>query len=239
MPCSGNISTVFFDFGDTLVEGNPTYMKRITELLGEVGFRREYADVVRAFTKADYLLYLDASSGALVEDSQYLPRFLDHFGRCLDISVDWPAVLPQILQRFDGKSYRRTLSEGAVETLETLQQKGYRLGIISNNDGSCKEKCEGLGIDGYFEVIVDSTLEGVRKPSPRIFAIALERMGITPEEAAHVGDMYGSDVLGARDAGMAPVWYNLRKCEAFDSYRPDHEVERLNHVLDIFPSATG
>ena len=51
------ITTVFFDFGDTLVEGRPAYLQRITELLGEFGFQRTYAEVVGAFNKADYLLY--------------------------------------------------------------------------------------------------------------------------------------------------------------------------------------
>ncbi|UCD58307.1 MAG: HAD family hydrolase [Candidatus Hydrogenedentota bacterium] len=229
-----NISTIFFDFGDTLVEGRPTYLRRVTELLGEVGFQHEYADVVHAFMKADYLLYLDVRSGSLDDDGQYLMRFLDHFGRCLGVSVDWPVVLPQILRKFEERPFVRTLSEGAVETLEALRAKGYRLGIISNNDGSCREKCKEVGIERYFGVIVDSLVEGVRKPAPGIFEIALERMGVSPQQAAHVGDMYGSDVLGARDAGMAPVWYNPRRCEAFDNYQADHEIERLNQILDFF-----
>jgi HAD superfamily hydrolase (TIGR01549 family) len=227
------ISTIFFDFGDTLVEGRPAYLQRITELLGEFGFKRAYADVVRAFSKADYLLYLDSRSGSLTEDGQYLMRFLNHFGDCLGAEIDWPAVLPQILKRFDEKSYERTLSEGVRETLQALRKKGYRLGIISNNDGRCKEKCELMGIGEYFEEIIDSAIEGVRKPSPKIFTLALERMKIAPHEAAHVGDMYGSDVLGARDVNIMPIWYNQHKSTAFDQFCPRHNIERLEQMLEF------
>ncbi|GAB4335423.1 MAG: YjjG family noncanonical pyrimidine nucleotidase [Candidatus Abyssubacteria bacterium] len=227
------ITTVFFDFGDTLVEGRPTYLKRITELLGEFGFEKAYGDVVRAFTKADYLLYLDARSGSLSGDGQYLMRFLNHFAGCLEIAIDWDAVLPHVLKNFDNRPYERTLSEGALETLEGLSERGVRLAIISNNDGRCHEKCEELGIARFFETIVDSSREAVRKPSPRIFEIALERMRIAPEQVVHVGDMYGSDVLGARDAGIGQVWYNPRRSEAFEEYRPTHEIENLRQILDI------
>ncbi len=234
MPHVKKISTVFFDFGDTLVEGQPSYLRRITELLGEFGYRRDYSEVVHAFTKADYLLYLDTRSGLLTSDGQYMMQFLNHFGHCLDVSIDWPNVLPQILKRFDERLYVRTLSDGALEALEGLREKGYQIGVISNNDGRCREKCESLGIAEHFKVIIDSSLEGVRKPAPRIFEIALERMRVAAQEAAHVGDMYGSDVLGARDVSITPVWYNPLRCEAFDSYHPDHEIVNLKQVLDIF-----
>jgi len=228
------ISTVFFDFGDTLVEGNPTYLRRITELLDEFGFRREHADVVSAFTKADYLLYRDMRSGSLGNDGEYLMGFLDHLGQCLDITIDWEAALPQILERFEERPYERVLVRGASETLEALTERGYRLGIISNNDGRCRAKCEELGIDTYFEIIIDSTLEAVRKPSPRIFHLALDRMEVPADGAAHVGDMYGSDVMGARDVGITPVWYNPRRCEPFADYQPAHDIERLEQMLEMF-----
>ena len=85
----------------------------------------------------------------------------------------------------------------------------------------------------YFEIIIDSTVEGVSKPAPAIFELALERMKISPSEAAHVGDMYGADVMGARDAGMAPVWYNRSRLKPQADYRPDLEVERLTGIPEI------
>ncbi|RJP22377.1 MAG: HAD family hydrolase [Candidatus Abyssobacteria bacterium SURF_5] len=227
------ISTVFFDFGDTLVEGRPAYLHRVADLLAEFGFRHEVAEVVHAFNKADYLVYVDHQSGSLSVDGQYMMRFLHHFGECLGVKIDWKTLLPQILRKFDDQPYERALADGAIETLGALRDKGYRLGVISNNDGSCRTKCEALGIADFFKVIVDSSIEGVRKPAPKIFEIALERMKISPREAMHVGDMYGSDVLGARDVEIQPVWYNQNKVDAFSPYRPAHTVEQLAQILDF------
>ncbi len=227
------ISTFFFDYGDTLVENRPRYLERVTSLLGEFGYERKYDEVVSAFTRADYLIYEDICSGALDGAGRYLDFFLDHFARCLEIDIDWKAVLPEITKKFEREKFDRILSDGTLETLEGLKSKGCRLGIISNNDGTCREKCEQMDIDKYFEIIIDSTTVGVGKPSPAIFELALEQMKIGPQEAAHVGDMYGADVMGAHNVGLVPVWYNQRNLEPLGEYRPDYEVGSLTEILDI------
>jgi HAD superfamily hydrolase (TIGR01549 family) len=234
MAQSGQISTVFFDYGDTLVENRPSYLQRVADVLAEFGHKREYSNVVHAYTKADYLIYGDIVSGALGSAERYLMHFLAHFGKCLDIDLDWPKALPEITRRFEDDVYERILSEGTLETLTSLKEKGVRLGIISNNDGTCRQKCEEIGIADFFEIIIDSANEGVGKPARRIFEVALKRMAVPAQNSAHVGDMYGADVLGARDAGITQVWYNTRGLEPFDSHRPDHEIQRLTEILDIF-----
>jgi HAD superfamily hydrolase (TIGR01549 family) len=233
MANASGISTVFFDYGDTLVENRPTYLRRVTEMLGEFGYVREHADVVSAYTNADYMVYLDISAGTLGSDGRYLIKFLDYFGQNLDIEIDWATMLPEISKKFAQSVFERILSPGTIETLEALKAKDCRLGVISNNDGTCHRKCEEMGIGKYFDIIIDSTVEGVGKPSPIIFERALERMGVSPGEAAHVGDMYGADVLGARDAGLAPVWYNPRGLKPMGEYRPEHEVDRLVHIAEM------
>jgi putative hydrolase of the HAD superfamily len=58
-------------------------------------------------------------------------------------------------------------------------------------------------------------------------------MDVAPHEAAHVGDMYGADVMGARNVGMRTVWYNRRGTRAFDDGQPDHEIDRLLEIPDL------
>jgi putative hydrolase of the HAD superfamily len=50
--------------------------------------------------------------------------------------------------------------------------------------------------------VIDSRLAGVEKPEPRIFHLALDVLGISPDEALYVGDVYEVDVVGARRAGL-------------------------------------
>ena len=63
----------------------------------------------------------------------------------------------------------------------------------------------GPGIGTAVECVVDSGVVGVTKPDPRIFRLALDAMGVAPDDAWYVGDTPGIDVVGARRAGLHPV----------------------------------
>lgn len=89
--------------------------------------------------------------------------------------------------------------------LDRLRAAGFRLGVISNSDGRAEEGLVAAGLRDRFELVVDSQLVGFEKPDPRIFTWALERMGLSPDEALYVGDLYEVDVVGARRAGMEAI----------------------------------
>jgi putative hydrolase of the HAD superfamily len=98
-----------------------------------------------------------------------------------------------------------SVAERSAETLARLQAAGLRLGVVSNSDGRVEQALEAAGLRSYFDVVIDSALVGVEKPDPRIFQAALERLGVEPDEALYVGDLYEVDVLGARAAGIDAV----------------------------------
>jgi putative hydrolase of the HAD superfamily len=91
------------------------------------------------------------------------------------------------------------------EALDRLRAAGFRLGVVSNSDGRAEEALVAAGLRTCFEVVVDSQLVGFEKPDPRIFHLALKQMGVRPDEAVYVGDIYEVDVVGARRAGMSVV----------------------------------
>ena len=86
--------------------------------------------------------------------------------------------------------------------LTCLREAGLRLAVVSNSDGRAEEALAAVGLLEQFEFVIDSQLVGVEKPDPRIFRIALERMGLEPAEGLYVGDIYEVDVIGARRAGL-------------------------------------
>ena len=94
------------------------------------------------------------------------------------------------------------MPEGTAEALDDLAGAGYRLGVVSNSDGRVEEALTAAGIRDRFEMVIDSQCVGVEKPDPRIFELALERLGLSPDEALYVGDIYEVDVVGARRAAM-------------------------------------
>ena len=76
-------------------------------------------------------------------------------------------------------------------------------------------------------MIIDSHIVGVAKPDPRIFQIALERIGVGPDEARFAGDIYSIDVEGARAAGI--------EARLIDQHQRYHwvEHEKIRHIADM------
>ena len=103
--------------------------------------------------------------------------------------------------------------EGSYETLKKLKEK-YRLGILSNGDSVFQRSkiCE-LGYDAYVNELIVCGDYGIQKPDPKIFEIAAQRLGLTCEEIAFVGDTFYKDISGAIKAGMMPVWMCVERKE--------------------------
>jgi putative hydrolase of the HAD superfamily len=91
------------------------------------------------------------------------------------------------------------------ETLSALKQRGVILGVISNFDSRLVRVLNGLGAGSSFEEIFVSSRVGYAKPDPRIFHAALNRHGLKPENAIHVGDSETNDLHGANNAGLRGV----------------------------------
>lgn len=224
---------VFFDFGDTLASTDPPYMVRIAMAMRKAGYQISDRDFEYEYCEADYKLYLKHKSEGgispdnhrdwffpILYDSLTLPDSIDNFRR-------------EIRDIMRGIEFNRVALPGVVEILDYLKSGGYVLGVISNNDGSTGDKCTEVGIREYFELIIDSTNVGLIKPDSRIFAHALENLGISPSEALHIGDLYGADVMGATDAGVDVVWLNSRKFDKFDDSAVN-EISDLSELKKFF-----
>lgn len=90
--------------------------------------------------------------------------------------------------------------------LERLRAAGLALAVVSNWDLSLERCLSAFGLREPFACVAASMVEGVAKPAPRLFRIALDALGVPPEASLHVGDDPIADVEGARRAGMRAVW---------------------------------
>ncbi|NIW35262.1 MAG: HAD-IA family hydrolase [Gemmatimonadetes bacterium] len=121
---------------------------------------------------------------------------------------------------------------GTLEMLRGLRAAGLRLGVISNADGRVARYLANAGLADEFEIILDSGELGIEKPDPRIFQLALERLGVRSEEAVYVGDTWEVDVVGAREAGLRPIYLGAPR----DGVRCIAGILELPAALDIEPS---
>jgi putative hydrolase of the HAD superfamily len=93
--------------------------------------------------------------------------------------------------------------DGVVDALRDLAATGVAIAVVSNSDGTVESVLRRCEIP--FDVVVDSGVVGHAKPSPEIFRVALEELGVAADDAVHVGDTAWADVDGARAAGVWPV----------------------------------
>lgn len=112
-----------------------------------------------------------------------------------------------------------------VPMLEELKSRNLRLGMITNGRGQFQlDNIKALGIETYFDRILISEWEGLKKPDPEIFKRALMQLNVSPHESIFVGDHPEYDVKGAQQVGMKSVW-------KIDSHWP--EVDADNRVNDL------
>ena len=99
-----------------------------------------------------------------------------------------------------------TVHDDIIDRIRALQADGYRLGLITNNVREASATWRALvPVDELFEVVVDSSEVGMRKPNPAIFRHALELLGgIEPGAAVFLDDAPGN-VVGARQAGLHAI----------------------------------
>jgi putative hydrolase of the HAD superfamily len=90
--------------------------------------------------------------------------------------------------------------------IEHIRASGMRTAALTNNwaDETRRSTATGLHETGLFDVIVESTVEGLRKPDPRIYALALARLNVLASEAVFLDDL-GMNLKPARDMGIATI----------------------------------
>lgn len=91
-----------------------------------------------------------------------------------------------------------------VARARRLRDEGYLVGLLTNNIREYGDAWRSTIPVEIFHDIVDSSVVGLRKPDPRIFRLAAERLGVEPAECLFLDDVE-TNVDGARAVGMASI----------------------------------
>jgi putative hydrolase of the HAD superfamily len=206
---------VFFDAGHTLLYAHPDLGTVYAEATASLGVRlppERFAEVFVPVFKDATLQYSRTSAASDAQDHDMwrdiTRRIYERLPALGGIEFDsWFEVL---YRRFGDPEVWKFYDD-VVAVLTDLRGRGLKIGVISNWDTRLKAISDGLGLTPLVDFLVISAEAGVRKPDPRIFRIALEKAGVRPEEAIHVGDLPEEDAEGARRAGVRPVLIDRRK----------------------------
>lgn len=139
-----------------------------------------------------------------------------------------PALRRELFDTFADPSTFRLLP-GAAELLEDAAARGLALAVVSNWSPAMPGVLAGLGIAERFQAVVISAIEGVEKPDPRIFRLALARLNVPASRALHVGNEPVQDVLGAEACGLRALLYDPGDRHAALAHA------RVGSLADIIP----
>jgi len=198
------ITTIFLDAGGTLIHPDRAFILRT---LADFGIERDEAAFLVADQTAREARSAAIRSGQVIDDAGswrlYAARLLDVLGCTPEIAADVSAAVGK---RHIAGTLWSHVEPGTADTLAELKSRGFTLGVVSNADGRVEQFLAHAGLRQHLDFVIDSGVVGVEKPNPQIFRIALERAGAPPQAAVHVGDVYEVDVIGARAAGIEPIF---------------------------------
>jgi HAD superfamily hydrolase (TIGR01549 family) len=136
------------------------------------------------------------------------------------------SVREQLVQNTQNSANWDQILPGTREALDRIGKK-FRIAVISNADGGIERVLSRCGIADCFQSITDSGIVGIEKPRAEIFQAALQQMHAKADESLYVGDVYSVDYMGARNAGMQAVLFDLS-----GAYR-DRDLPRVESLAQL------
>jgi putative hydrolase of the HAD superfamily len=203
---------VFLDAGETMIHPHPSFGELFAEVLAEAGHRVEIQrilDTVSVYSQrwAETARRDGPWSTSSTSSREFWMQIYTGFLADLGVKGEAPSLdeLAQTMYRTfsDPGSYRAY--PDVLPALEALSERGYSLGLVSNFEEWLELVLEAVELTTFLPVRVISGVEGIEKPDPRIFEIALERAGVAAEESVYVGDHPHFDVEASEAVGMFPV----------------------------------
>ena len=170
------IKWLFFDLGSTLIDESDCLEFRVRETLKQ-------PNAPDRLTFENRMIELAKQNKLPYKDAA------KEYG--LEI-IKWPKHLEK-------------LYKGVPELLKNLK-KSYKIGTIANQSLGTEQRLKEFGIRQYFDLVVSSAEEGLEKPDPKIFILALDRAGCKPEETYMIGDRLDNDIEPAAELGINTIW---------------------------------
>lgn len=240
------LDVVLFDLGNTLLYFDSVWEQVIAEMdaaflrsLKTSGVNLDGQDIIHQM-EARFAEFEAQKAGEFLEFTTafILRSLLDDLGYA---ELSEPILQRAIRDMFAVSQAHWLPEPDALPMLQTLHAQGYRMGLISNagDDHDVQTLIDKAGIRGYFDIILTSAAQGIRKPNPRLFHQALQKWGAKPEQAVMVGDTLGADILGAKNAGIYSVWITRRaspKQPHQDLIIPDATIEALSELPGLVAS---
>lgn len=201
------VTDVFFDLDHTLWDFEKNSALTFEKILTENSIKVDLPDFIQVYVPANLEFWKLYREEKITKEELRYRRLRTVFDR-----LKYP--ISDIMINLLAEEYIAHLSSfthlfpDTIETLEYLRPK-YKLHIITNGFQEIQERKMGnSGIHGYFDLIINSEMVGVKKPNPLIFQVALEKALTSPDRSIMIGDSLEADIFGAMAVGMHSLHFN-------------------------------
>ncbi|QGQ98012.1 HAD family hydrolase [Paenibacillus psychroresistens] len=215
------IRWIFFDIGETLVDET----KPIRDILEQF---------IQASHQLGYSFQLQEVEQAMM---YYHSQLCEHPMREV-----MSQLVPSEKHRAEIRQYmkyKKDLEEPFPEAREVLQQLTglFQMGIIANQNAGTVERLKRYGLLEYFSIVCSSAEDGITKPDPQFFELALERAKCDAQHAVMIGDRLDNDIHPAKRLGMQAIWIKqglAREQKIMDPLTaPDLVIHGLKELVGI------
>jgi putative hydrolase of the HAD superfamily len=222
---------VIFDLFGTLVKlyVGPGYEAMFDRVAGILNISPQ--EMRRYWQKSLY----DRSIGVIPDNRTAFRAMMDELGKPVT-----QAQLDQASQvRLDYTARSLTPRADALATLRALRAAGLKTALVSDCTSEIPAVWPDTAFEGLFDVTIFSCAVGVKKPDPRIYQLALDRLGTKPEECLYVGDGSSRELSGARAVGLRAILirdpHEVVQAIDPDQREDDWDGERIGRLSELLP----
>lgn len=205
-----HIAAIGFDLFNTLIIAQSGALKdavgRLIHSLRESGLEFD-PDRFQKIHREEAIAFIRRAKaqGRETHNSLWISGALNRLGHT--VPPEDPCIATAVNAYFSAFFDYCELIPHTLDMLNTLHGR-YRLGLLSNftHAPAAEGLVDHLGLRPFFDTVVISGENGYRKPNPAIFDCLVEGLGISKDRMIYIGDDPESDITGAMDAGIQPVW---------------------------------
>jgi putative hydrolase of the HAD superfamily len=222
---------VIFDLFGTLVDNyvGPAYMEAQARMASLLGVAQD--ELLRVWQG----MRLDRDEGRYGS----LEGDIAHLCGLMGIQPE-PALVSQVVAaREEGYLRAMKIRPDSVPTLQRLRSSGHRTALVSDCGFEIPRIWRRTPLAPHFDATVFSAEARCKKPDPRMYQLACDQLGVTPDRCLYVGDGGSRELTGAKAVGMHPVLIRVEYERELDQYRLDAVewtgpvIYTIEQVLDL------
>ncbi len=235
------LKAVFFDAGETIVHSvkipglDERSFDEVRKVLLKHGYNVSIDPLPEAYDKAKEIVKKQTPEFIEIDLVERWRVALKLIGVDVDRDVAWECM--DAFYKVRQGAGTRVFFDDVIPTVSELRKMGLKLGVISNATYGVSYFLDEPKLSDYFDVVVYSYEVKYRKPHPKIFEIAMNKLGVKPGESMMVGDLLDADIQGAKNIGMIAVWINRGNkevdMEEVERYKPDYIIRTLIELPKI------